>query len=118
MVGDAAKNIMLLPRLTTIHNHPKIYRLIQIVLVGPIVGLWGGVAYWFGFGSEAILKTVFPPMLVPILLTVTIVTAFFWTMLHLRSTSGDKQITLRLDTVLCLLILFSMIVVLGQVMAA
>ncbi len=110
------KKRLLKMRLTTLHTRPKIYRMIQIVLVGPLVVLWGGVAYWFGFGSEAILKTVFPPLMAPVLLTATIASALLWTMLHLKNTPTAKQVSWRVDIFLCLFILFSMLVVVGQMM--
>ena len=59
-----------------ITNSPITYWLVQSLLVGPLVVLWAGVAYWFGFSSGVLLKFVFPPMAVPMFLLVFPIAAF------------------------------------------
>lgn len=56
--------------MSRISNSSLIYWLVQSFLVGPLVVLWAGVAYWFGFSSGVILRFVFPPMAVPLVLLI------------------------------------------------
>lgn len=99
------------------HNNPRIYWAIQCLLLGPLLLLWAGVAYWFGFGSETILRTVVSPAIGPISPLVLLVVALVWTLRHLRKTPAERQIRFSLDHLICLLILFSMFILAGQVMA-
>src|SRR5215813_9926812 len=76
----------------SVRNRPVIYWGVHAVLTGPLVLLWAGVAYWFGFGSGAILKTVFPPMAAPLALFALTTAAFGWTAIHSKNLSPDDHV--------------------------
>lgn len=97
-------------------NKPLIYWLVNILLIGPLILLWAGVAYWFGFASGVIMKTVFPPILAPVLLTSVLLSGLTWTALHLRHSPKEKQVRLRVDLLLLAFIVFSILMVVGQMM--
>lgn len=98
-----------------ITNSSITYWLVQSLLIGPLVVLWAAVAYWFGFSSGVILRFVFPPMAVPLLLMVFPATAFVWTVRHFRRTPRERQLARAADVAVCLFLLFSMVIVAGQV---
>ncbi|MGH9818680.1 MAG: hypothetical protein ACRD43_00820 [Pyrinomonadaceae bacterium] len=101
----------------SIKNKPIFYWGVHAVLTGPLVLLWAGVAYWFGYGSEAILKTVFPPMLVPLGLFALITAAFGWAAIHSINTPPDNRLARGIDTLLCIFTGLSMFIVAGQIMS-
>lgn len=94
---------------------PITYWLVHIFLIGPLVVLWAGVAYWFGFSSGVILRFVFPPMAVPIFLLVFPVGAFIWTLLHFTRTPRERELARGADVMVCIFILFSLLIIAGQV---
>lgn len=95
-------------------NSPVTYWLIQSLLIGPLVVLWAGVAYWFGFSSGVILRFVFPPMAVPLVLLIFPAAGFVWTVRHFRKTPRERQLARAADVAVCLFLLFSMLIVAGQ----
>jgi len=101
----------------SIRNKPYFYWGVHLVLTGPLVLLWAGVAYWFGYGSEAILKTVLPPMLAPLGLFALTTAAFGWTAVHSKNTRIDDRLAKGIDTLLCIFTGLSMFIVAGQVMS-
>lgn len=96
---------------------PLTYWLVHIFLIGPLVVLWAGVAYWFGFSSGVILRFVFPPMAVPMFLLIFPVAGFVWTMVHFARTPPERERSRFADVVICLFILFSLLIIAGQVSA-
>ncbi len=96
-------------------KNPLTYWLVHIALIGPLVVLWAGVAYWFGFSSGVLLRFVFPPMAVPMFLMIFPVAAFVWTMVHFARTPRDWQLTRAADVLVCVFILFSLLIIAGQV---
>ena len=104
-------------RITNLQENPKFYWTIQLFLIGPLILLWGGVAYWFGFGSEVIMRLVFPKLMAPTLLLVILSGAFIWTLLHLRNTPPERQMAWAIDLFLCGFILFSLFLLAGQIMS-
>lgn len=98
----------------SIRNKPYFYWAGHAVLTGPLVLLWAGVAYWFGYGSEAILKTVFPPMAAPLALFALTTAAFGWTAIHSKNTRSDDRVAKGVDTLLCIFTGLSMLIVAGQ----
>jgi len=101
----------------SIRNKPYFYWGVHLVLTGPLVLLWAGVAYWFGYGSEAILKTVLPPMLAPLGLFALTTAAFGWTAVHSKNTPRHDRVAKGIDTLLCIFTGLSMFIVAGQVMS-
>jgi hypothetical protein len=97
-----------------IFNNAITYWLIQLLLVGPLVLLWAGVAYWFGFSSGVILRFVFPPMAVPMFLLIFPVAGFLWTARHFIRTPRERQLARGADVVVCIFLLFSILIVAGQ----
>jgi hypothetical protein len=95
-------------------NSPITYWLVQSLLIGPLVVLWAGVAYWFGFSSGVILRFVFPPMAVPMFLLVFPIAAFLWTVRHFVGTPRERQLARGADVVVCIFLLFSILIVAGQ----
>ena len=95
-------------------NSPITYWLIQSLLIGPLVLLWAGVAYWFGFSSGVILRFVFPPMAVPLFLLIFPIAGFVWTALHFRKTPRERQLARGADIMVCVFLLFSIFIVAGQ----
>src|SRR5687768_6591611 len=104
-------------RLYKLNSKPHFYWSVHLLLIGPLVALWAGVAYWFGFSSGVILKMVFPPMSVPLLLLVFPLAALGWTLLHLKRTPPEKQLVWGADIVICIFIAFSMLIVAGQIVS-
>ncbi len=102
-------------RLSKLNSKTHFYWAVQLVLIGPLVVLWAGVAYWFGFSSGVILRFVFSPMSVPLVLLFFPLAAFIWTMIHFKKTPPEKQLVWGADIVLCIFILFSMFIVAGQI---
>lgn len=100
--------------MTRIINSPITYWLIQSLLIGPLVILWAGVAYWFGFSSGVILRFVFPPMAVPMFLLICPVAGFLWTVRHFVRTPRERQLARGADVVVCIFLLFSIVIVAGQ----
>jgi hypothetical protein len=98
-------------------NSNAAYWAVQLFLIGPLVLLWGGVAYWFGFSSGVILKMVFPPMFVPLVLLFFPLVAFVWTLIHLKRTPREKELVWGADILLCAFIAFSMLIVAGQIVS-
>lgn len=92
-----------------------VYWFIQFLMLGPLVVLWAGVAYWFGFSSGVILRFVFPPMAVPMFLLIFPVAAFVWTMVHFARTPRDRQLARAADVLVSVFILFSLLIIAGQV---
>jgi hypothetical protein len=103
-------------RLTQLKNKPAFYWGIHAVLTGPLVLLWAGVAYWFGYGSGAILKTVFPAMLAPLGLFALTTAAFGWTAIHSKNTPSHNRVAKGIDTFLFIFTGLSMFIVAGQIM--
>lgn len=103
-------------RLPDLHKRPKFYWTIHLFLAGPLILLWGGVAYWFSYSSGILLKIVFPPMLAPALPILLLICGFVWTVAHLRSTPSAEHTNRGVDILICGFILFSMILVFGQMM--
>jgi hypothetical protein len=95
-------------------NSPVTYWFVQTLLIGPLVLLWAGVAYWFGFSSGVLLKFVFPPMAVPMFLLVFPVAGFLWTVRHFARTPRERQLARGADVVVCMFLLFSILIVAGQ----
>lgn len=95
-------------------NSPVTYWLIQSLLLGPLFVLWAGVAYWFGFSSGVILRFVFPPMAVPLILLIFPAVGFVWTVRHFRKTPRERQLARAADVMVCLFLAFSMLIVAGQ----
>jgi hypothetical protein len=104
-------------RLLKLNGKAHFYWTIQLILIGPLILLWGGVAYWFGFSSGVILKMVFPPMSVPLILLVFPLTALIWTVLHIMRTPPEKHLVRGADILLCIFIAFSMFIVAGQIVS-
>jgi hypothetical protein len=96
---------------------PKFYWIVHIFLLGPLVVLWAGVAYWFGYGSGAILKTFFPSMSAPIGLFALTTAGFGWTALHSKDIPPQNHLARGIDMLLCIFLGFSMFIVAGQVMS-
>lgn len=94
---------------------PIAYWLVHVFLIGPLIVLWAGVAYWFGFSSGVLLRFVFPPMAVPMFLLIFPVAAFIWTMVHFAKTPPERQLARAADVVVCIFVLFSLLIVAGQV---
>lgn len=98
------------------YKQRRLYWAIQMLLIGPIVLMWCGVAYWFGFASEVILKTVFPRSLAPLAFFALLLAALVFTLRH-RSRVPRREIGVRrTDTAICIFIAFSMLLVFGQIM--
>lgn len=95
-------------------DSPFTYWFIQSLLVGPLVVLWAGVAYWFGFSSGVILRFVFPPMAVPLILLIFPLGAFLWTVRHFVKTPRERQAARAVDVAVCAFLLFSILIVAGQ----
>ena len=95
-------------------NSNAAYRTVQFLFVGPLIVLWAGVAYWFGFSSGVILRLVFPPMAVPMFLLVFPVAGFIWTLRHFLKTPRERHSARTADVVVCLFLLFSIVIVAGQ----
>ncbi len=104
-------------RLPNSNKQRRVYWTIQTLLIGPIILLWSGVAYWFGFASEVLLRIVMPDLLAPLFLTGLLVAAFVWTMLHRCRIPRCESEARRTDTAICVFIAFSMLLVVGQLMA-
>ncbi|MEP6847892.1 MAG: hypothetical protein ABI999_03485 [Acidobacteriota bacterium] len=100
-----------------IRNGSYFYWGVHALLTGPLILLWAGVAYWFGFGSGAILKTVFPPMSAPLGLFALITAAFGWTAVHSRNIPPEDKLARGVDHLLCMFLGLSMFIVAGQVMS-
>lgn len=98
-----------------ITNSAFTYWLVHIFLIGPLIVLWAGVAYWFGFSSGVILRFVFPPMAVPMFLLIFPVAAFVWTMVHFAKTPPERELARGADVMVCIFILFSLLIIAGQV---
>jgi hypothetical protein len=101
----------------SIRNKPYFYWGIHALLTGPLVLLWAAVAYWFGSGSEAILKTVLPPMAAPLGLLALITAAFAWTAAHSKNVPREDKFARGVDNLLCVFLGLSMFIVAGQVMS-
>ena len=93
---------------------PIAYWLVHVALIGPLL-LWAGVAYWFGFSSGVLLRFVFPPMAVPMFLLVFPVGAFVWTVIHFAKTPPERQLARAADVMVCIFVLFSLLIIAGQV---
>lgn len=91
------------------------YWLVHALLIGPLVVLWAGVAYWFGFSSGVILRFVFPPMAVPMFLLIFPAAAFVWTLIHFARTPPERELARFADVLVCIFILFSLLIIAGQV---
>lgn len=96
-------------------NSSTAYWLVHLLLIGPLIILWAGVAYWFGFSSGVILRFIFPPMAVPLFLLIFPVGAFIWTVIHFARTPPERELARFADVVVCLFILFSLLIIAGQV---
>lgn len=95
-------------------NSPITYWFVQSRLIGPLVVLWAGVAYWFGFSSGVLLRFVFPPMAVPMFLLIFPIAGFLWTARHFVKTPRERQLARGADMLVCLFLLFSILIVAGQ----
>lgn len=92
-----------------------VYWTIHLFLIGPLVLLWAGVAYWFGFSSGVILSFVFPPMAVPMFLLIFPLAAFFWTLFHYLKTPPERQLARGADVIVCIFLSFSLLIIAGQI---
>jgi hypothetical protein len=101
----------------SIRNKPVLYWGVHVILTGPLVLLWAGVAYWFGYGSGAILKTVFPPMSAPLGLFALVTAAFGWTAIHSKDTPPENKLAKGVDALLCIFTGLSLFIVAGQLMS-
>ncbi|MFT3744020.1 MAG: hypothetical protein QM785_06955 [Pyrinomonadaceae bacterium] len=97
------------------HNR-RTYWTVQMLLMAPVILMWCGVAYWFGFASEVILKLAFPPMLAPAAFSLLLLTALAWTLWHRSRVPRWRPEIRRIDTAICVFIAFSMLLVIGQIM--
>ncbi|MGD9564149.1 MAG: hypothetical protein AB7F88_18350 [Pyrinomonadaceae bacterium] len=95
-------------------KNPITYWLVHTALIGPLIVLWAGVAYWFGFSSGVILRFVFPPMAVPLFLLVFPVAGLIWAICHFVRTPSERQLARGADVVVCVFLLFSILIVAGQ----
>ena len=87
-----------------------------MLLMAPVILMWCGVAYWFGFASEVILKLAFPPTLAPVAFSLLLLTALAWTLWHRSRVPRWRREVRRTDTAICVFIAFSMLLVIGQFM--
>jgi hypothetical protein len=102
-------------KMMSITNKPAIYWGVQAALIGPLIILWCGVAYWFGFASEILMRTVFPRRLAPLLLLTALGGALVWTGLHLKSTPAEERRARTVDIWIIVFILFSIFLLAGQI---
>ena len=87
-----------------------------MLLISPIILMWCGVAYWFGFASEVILKTAFPAPMAPVAFLALLSTAVVWTLWNRRRIPRRDRDVRRTDSVILAFLGFSVLLVIGQIM--
>jgi len=87
-----------------------------MLLLAPVILMWCGVAYWFGFASEVILTTAFPVSLAPASFLLLLIAGFAWTLWHRSRVPRWRRELRRTDTAICVFLAFSMLLVIGQIM--